>query len=210
MAKVKKRTAVTGVRNAKAASTTGSTPTVRETRSRGTVTTEPKAAKRAMTAKEPAVVKKPRVAKKKAVKKPGVAKAPKVKAPKMTTAQASKKKRGTVGPRSARNGTNRKGTKMSTRAKTGRAASLQLLKKKGRPAPPPPVVRVSVRELDPVRKCGAGTSVQLLFRVDETVDGRSTAHLVFLDRHGWYCEHGRNCPAVGHAKKYNGQIARVS
>ncbi len=99
---------------------------------------------------------------------------------------------------------------MSTRAKTGRAASLKLLKKKGRPAPPPPVVRVSVRELDPVRKCGAGTSVQLLFRVDETVDGRSTAHLVFLDRHGWYCEHGRTCPAVGHAKKYNGQIARVS
>jgi hypothetical protein len=21
-------------------------------------------------------------------------------------------------------------------------------------------------------------------------------HLVFLDRHGWYCEHGRDCPAV--------------
>ena len=41
-------------------------------------------------------------------------------------------------------------------------------------------------------------------------DGRRTAHLVFFDRHGWYCEHGRTCPAVGHAKKHNGQIARVS
>jgi hypothetical protein len=82
---------------------------------------------------------------------------------------------------------------------------------KGRKAPPPaPVVRVAIKALDPLRKCGAGTSVQLLYRVDETIDGRSTAHLVFFDRHGWYCEHGRNCPAVGHARKHNGHIARVS
>jgi hypothetical protein len=70
--------------------------------------------------------------------------------------------------------------------------------------------RVAIKPLDPVRKCGPGTSVQFLYRVDESVDGRITAHLVFFDRHGWYCEHGRTCPAVGHAKKYNGQIARVS
>jgi hypothetical protein len=70
--------------------------------------------------------------------------------------------------------------------------------------------RVAIKPLDPVQKCGPGTSVQFLYRVDESVDGRSTAHLVFFDRHGWYCEHGRTCPAVGHAKKYNGQIARVS
>ncbi|HET7189890.1 MAG TPA: hypothetical protein VFI52_17175 [Gemmatimonadaceae bacterium] len=79
---------------------------------------------------------------------------------------------------------------------------------------PAPVVRVAVRELDPQRKCGAGTSVQFLYRVDESVDGRASAHLVFFDRHGWYCEHGRSCPAVAHARKYNGkhsgQIARVS
>jgi hypothetical protein len=73
-----------------------------------------------------------------------------------------------------------------------------------------PVVKVAIRELDPLRKCGPNTTVQFLYRVDESVDGRSTAHLVFFDRHGWYCEHGRTCPAVGHAKKYNGQIARVS
>ena len=70
--------------------------------------------------------------------------------------------------------------------------------------------RVAIKPLDPVQKCGPGTSVQFLYRVDESVDGRSTAHLVFFDRHGWYCEHGRTCPAVGHARKYNGQIARVS
>jgi hypothetical protein len=82
-----------------------------------------------------------------------------------------------------------------------------------RPAPPP-AVRVQVRELDPQRMCGAGTSVQFLYRVDEHGDGRASAHLVFFDRHGWYCEHGRSCPAVAHARKHNGrhpgQIARVS
>jgi len=70
--------------------------------------------------------------------------------------------------------------------------------------------RVAIKPLDPIEKCGPGTSVQFLYRVDESVDGRRTAHLVFFDRHGWYCEHGRTCPAVGHARKYNGQIARVS
>ena len=73
-----------------------------------------------------------------------------------------------------------------------------------------PVVHVAVKSLDPLRKCGPNTTVQFLYRVDEHVDGRSTAHLVFFDRHGWYCEHGRTCPAVGHARKFNGQIARVS
>jgi hypothetical protein len=73
-----------------------------------------------------------------------------------------------------------------------------------------PVVRVSVKALDPLRKCGPNTTVQLLYLVHETTEGRRATHLVFFDRHGWYCEHGRTCPAVGHARKYNGQIARVS
>ena len=81
---------------------------------------------------------------------------------------------------------------------------------KTRAAAAPPVVRIVVKPLEPQAKCGAGTSVQYLFRVDETVDGRTTTHLVFYDRHGWYCEHGRNCPAVGHAKKYQGHMARAS
>ena len=61
---------------------------------------------------------------------------------------------------------------------------------------------VEVRQLDPLRKCGPGTSVRLLYRVIERVDGDLINHLVFFDRHGWYCEHGRSCPSVAHARKY--------
>jgi hypothetical protein len=106
--------------------------------------------------------------------------------------------------------------KRITRAggRTGSRTQTSTTKQKGKRPDPAPVVQVAVRELDPQRKCGAGTSVQLLYRVDENVDGRASAHLVFFDRHGWYCEHGRSCPAVAHARKHNGkhpgQIARVS
>lgn len=65
-------------------------------------------------------------------------------------------------------------------------------------------VRVEIRELDPLRKCGPGTSVQRLYRVIERADGELTNHLMFFDRHGWYCEHGRGCPAVGLARKKEG------
>jgi hypothetical protein len=58
-----------------------------------------------------------------------------------------------------------------------------------------------VRELDPHDKCGPGTTVQQLYRVDESNNGASRVHLVFFDRHGWYCEHNRDCPAVIHAKR---------
>jgi len=102
-------------------------------------------------------------------------------------------------------------SKTVRKAKPGATPAGRLvLGKKARPKAPPPVVHVTVRELDPQRKCGTGTSVQLLYRVDETVDGRTSAHLVFFDRHGWYCEHGRTCPAVAHARKQSGRIARVS
>ena len=104
---------------------------------------------------------------------------------------------------------------MKTALKRGRKSAAKRAGKRalavlrGRGAQPP-VVKVAVKSLDPLRKCGPKTTVQFLYRVDEQVDGRSTAHLVFFDRHGWYCEHGRSCPAVGHARKFNGQIARVS
>lgn len=102
----------------------------------------------------------------------------------------------------------RKGAK---RAKATKGTQKRLIVSQGRRgAVGIPVVRVAIKSLDPLRKCGPNTTVQLLYRVDESVDGRKTAHLVFFDRHGWYCEHGRTCPAVGYAKKYNGQIARVS
>jgi hypothetical protein len=60
---------------------------------------------------------------------------------------------------------------------------------------------VRVRALDPVALCGPATSVEQLYRVDESVDGRRTFHLVFFDRHGWYCEHGRECIAVKDVRK---------
>ena len=69
-----------------------------------------------------------------------------------------------------------------------------------RPTPERKVVRVV--DLDPYEKCGPGTSVQRLIRVDEMIDHAREAHLVFFDRHGWYCEHGPSCPAVGHARKH--------
>jgi len=101
--------------------------------------------------------------------------------------------------------------KQTTKASSmSRVKSLSKARAKARFTPPAPVVRVTVKPLEPQAKCGAGTSVQYLFRVDETVNGRTTTHLVFFDRHGWYCEHGRNCPAVGHAKKYQGHMARAS
>ena len=65
-----------------------------------------------------------------------------------------------------------------------------------------PAAQFRVKELNAQQKCGQGTSVERLFRVDETADGLAKAHLVFLDRrHGWYCEHGVECPAVGQARR---------
>ena len=63
-----------------------------------------------------------------------------------------------------------------------------------------PAGRVEVRELNPQRKCGSGTTVERMYRVIERVDGLVANHLVFLDRHGWYCEHGRSCTAVAAAR----------
>ena len=83
----------------------------------------------------------------------------------------------------------------------GRGRPLQ-----AKPAPVRKVVRVL--DLDPFEKCGRGTSVQRLIRVDEMIDEAREAHLVFFDRHGWYCEHGPTCPAVGHARKHAERGAR--
>ena len=65
-----------------------------------------------------------------------------------------------------------------------------------------PVRGVKIRALDPREKCGQGTSVLQLYRVDETLDGALSTHLVFFDRHGWYCEHGRNCRVVDDVRKH--------
>ena len=60
---------------------------------------------------------------------------------------------------------------------------------------------VRIRELVPQAVCGPRTRVQRVFRVDERLNGSSQTHLVFNDRHGWYCEHGTDCPAVGEVRK---------
>jgi hypothetical protein len=66
-----------------------------------------------------------------------------------------------------------------------------------RVAAPPAERVVKVKPLDPFARCGPGTSVEQLYRVDERVDGRAaTVHLVFFDQYGWYCVHGRGCGAV--------------
>jgi hypothetical protein len=69
---------------------------------------------------------------------------------------------------------------------------------------------LAIRKLDPLRVCGERTSVMQLFRVDETTlpAGKAASsrrvHLVFNDRHGWYCEHGRSCHAVSAVMRHAG------
>ena len=62
--------------------------------------------------------------------------------------------------------------------------------------------RVRISEKDPQVVCGKGTTVVRLFRVEERLEGDRVMHLVFNDRHGWYCEHGSQCIAVADVKKY--------
>jgi hypothetical protein len=62
--------------------------------------------------------------------------------------------------------------------------------------------RVRVRPIDPVQMCGKGTSVTQLYRVEEILDRVRIQHLVFFDRHGWYCEHGKQCSAVSEVQKF--------
>lgn len=59
------------------------------------------------------------------------------------------------------------------------------------------------RELDPLRRCGPDTSVLRLIRADERKAEDHVVHLVYEDRrYGWYCEHGRSCPAVARAQRF--------
>lgn len=70
-----------------------------------------------------------------------------------------------------------------------------------------PARTVKIKELNAQGKCGPGTSVVHLFRVDEVHNGTPAVHLVFFDRHGWYCEHGRSCHAVDDVRKLAGSLA---
>jgi hypothetical protein len=58
--------------------------------------------------------------------------------------------------------------------------------------------RPTITALKPRAAIGTATRVQALYRVQYAADG--PVHLVFVDRHGAYCEeHGRDCSAVGDA-----------
>ena len=61
---------------------------------------------------------------------------------------------------------------------------------------------VRIRPMDPIEKCGKGTSVMQLYRVEERLDQTRVNHLVFFDRHGWYCEHGKQCAVVKDVQKF--------
>lgn len=93
----------------------------------------------------------------------------------------------------ARHGTTRRG---STKASAGNRSN-------GVAAP---TRLMRIRELDPQAACGQGTTVLQLFRVDDLPFGNETTHLVFFDRHGWYCEHGRECPAVAAVRKHEKHV----
>jgi hypothetical protein len=61
---------------------------------------------------------------------------------------------------------------------------------------------VRIRPMDPIEKCGKGTSVTRMYRVEERLDQTRINHLVFFDRHGWYCEHGKQCSVVKDVQKF--------
>lgn len=65
-----------------------------------------------------------------------------------------------------------------------------------------PAELMRIRQLDPRSKCGEGTTVLQLFRVDDLPEDAPRVHMVFHDRHGWYCEHGRECPAVAAVRRH--------
>ena len=92
---------------------------------------------------------------------------------------------------------NGKGTAARPAAKPARTAGRVAATK---PAHEPERV-MKIRELIPQDLCGKHTSVEHLFRVDERNGADAQTHLVFHDRHGWYCYHGPGCHAVGEVRK---------
>lgn len=55
--------------------------------------------------------------------------------------------------------------------------------------------------LNPWLSCGPDTTVTELWKVVERSGTEKRIHLVYFDRYGWYCEHGRNCAAVPEVRR---------
>ena len=128
---------------------------------------------------------------------------------KSTARPTSTKARGVATTRPVRDPAPTKAKRPAKRAAVKKAKAGQKGRKAGKVVAPVPRT-VRIRELDPQQRCGPGTSVQHMFRVDENLGGRLSVHLVFFDRHGLYCEHGRGCPAVEDVRKSNRQLDRMT
>lgn len=102
-------------------------------------------------------------------------------------------------------------------------AESSLMKRSRRPSPAAPLpaealtvpqldlfpVKPLVERLAPKAVAGAGTGVTAVLRV--RLSPQSGVHLVFLDRHGWYCEaHGAACAAVVPAREALGPAQGTS
>jgi hypothetical protein len=81
-------------------------------------------------------------------------------------------------------------------------AKLRRAKRSGKRSTPAVSRDVRISEKDPRLMCGKGTTVARVFRVEERSNDRRVMHVVFLDRHGWYCEHGSECEAVKDVRKF--------
>ena len=120
---------------------------------------------------------------------------------------AAARKRGAVRkPRSASEAAPRPKPAARPKAARGKKASRKSAKIVAAAKATTPTELMRIRELDPQAACGQGTTVVQLFRVDDLPFGDDTTHLVFFDRHGWYCAHGRECPAVAAVRKRYKQV----
>jgi hypothetical protein len=119
-------------------------------------------------------------------------------------ARSGKKAKAKNAPVGASTGRRKAGGRKRAKGKAGKRGKVKV-----GPQRPAPASTFRVTALDPQKKCGAGTSVQQLFRINEELADGVRAHLVFFDRHGWYCEHGRDCPAVAPAKKFSQKVQKV-
>jgi hypothetical protein len=120
---------------------------------------------------------------------------------------AAARKRGAVGkPRSKSEAAPRTKPAARPKAARGKKATRKSAKIVAAAKATTPTELMRIRELDPQAACGQGTTVMQLFRVDDLPFGDDTTHLVFFDRHGWYCAHGRDCPAVAAVRKRYKQV----
>ena len=82
------------------------------------------------------------------------------------------------------------------------------VKKKVSPVPNPS--SYVLEPLDPWLMCGPDTTVTELWKVRERRDKEIHIHLVYFDRYGWYCEHGRGCAAVAEVRRVVREIGTAS